>query len=71
MSQFDHSVSVGDARRYVKVVFPVEGESQVTSESMWTELQPDGAYQLKNIPAWVSGLSLGDVIVGRRRGAEV
>jgi hypothetical protein len=67
MTRFDHSVSVGDGRRYVKVFFPVEREPGVTSESMWTEVLPDGSYQLKNIPAWVSGLSLDDVVVARAR----
>jgi len=71
MTQFDHSVGVGDGRRYVKVVFAVEGEPTVTSESMWTELLPDGTYQLKNIPAWVSGVSLDDIVDGSRLGAEV
>jgi hypothetical protein len=71
MTQFDHSVDIGDGRRYTKVVFPVEGEPGVTSESMWTEVLPDGLYQVKNIPVWVSGLSLDDVVVGRRRGDEI
>jgi hypothetical protein len=67
MTRFDHSVSVGDGRRYVKVVFAVERDPGVTSESMWTEIFPDGSYQLKNIPACVSGLSLDDVVVARAR----
>jgi hypothetical protein len=71
MTQFDHSVNVGDGKRYVKMVFPVEGEPEVSSESMWTDVLADGCYQVKNIPAWVSGLSLEDVVVGRRRGAEI
>lgn len=67
MTRFDHSVNASDGRRYVKVVFPVEREPGVSSESMWTEVLPDGSYQLKNIPAWVSGLSLDDVVVARAR----
>jgi hypothetical protein len=70
MSRFDHSVSVGDGRRYVKLVFPVDGEPGVTSETMWAEVLPDGNYQLKSIPAWVSGISLDDVVAARERGSE-
>jgi hypothetical protein len=70
MTQFDHSVTLGDGRRYVKVIFAVTGEP-VAWESMWTEVLPDGSFQLKNIPVWVSGLSLDDVIDGRRRGTEI
>jgi hypothetical protein len=55
----------------VKLVFPVEEVPQVASESMWTEVLPDRAYQPKNIPAWKSGLSFDDVVAGRERGAEV
>jgi hypothetical protein len=71
MTQFDHSVDVGDDKRYVKVVFPVEGEPGVTSESMWTEVLAEDTYRIKNIPAWVSGLALEDVVVGRHREGEI
>jgi hypothetical protein len=71
MTTFDHSVSVGDDRRFEKMIFPVTEEAEFKSESMWTELLPDGSYQVKNIPAWASGLALEDVVDGRRRGGEL
>lgn len=70
MSRFDHSVSVGDARRYTKVAFVIE-EEPGGSESMWVEALSDGTFRIKNIPAWVSGVSFDDVIVSKRRDGEV
>jgi hypothetical protein len=71
MRPFDGSVDVGDGRRYAKVVFPVEDEPGVESESMWTEVLPGGLYRIKNIPVWKSGVSLEDVVAGRRDGDQI
>jgi hypothetical protein len=64
MTRFDHSVDVGDGKRYVKVVFPVRDEP-VRSESMWAEVLRGGLLRVKNIPIWTSGISLDDVVAGR------
>jgi hypothetical protein len=71
MATFDHSVSVGDRRRFENMVFPVAQEAEFKSESMWTELLSDGSYQVKNIPAWASGLALEDVVDGQMRDGEL
>lgn len=70
MREFDHSVRVGDGRRYTKVAFVMDEEAG-GSESMWTEVLSDGTFRIKNIPAWVSGVSFDDVIVGQRRDDKV
>jgi hypothetical protein len=70
MTRFDHSVDVGDGKRYVKVVFPVRDEP-VGSESMWAEVLPGDLLRVKNIPIWTSDISLDDVVAGRRRRDQV
>jgi hypothetical protein len=71
MARFDHSVSVGDGKRYAKMVFLVDGEPGITSEAIWTEVLPDGDYRVRNIPVWVSGVSLDDVVTADARGSEL
>ena len=71
MRPFDGTVDVGNGKRYVKLVFPVEDEAGPRSEAMWAEVLPRGEYRLKNIPVWASGIALEDVVSGRRRDDQI